>query len=149
MSSSASYRPTTFQLGCTHLPGLPRGLVDQSHTVRGSLTCETRPSWPAKWIRKRFGPDAVAGGSSGTTLRAFFFYSDKDGKDKETLAQCKRVHSTKQSAIVRSPVSVGRSTSDISAILEAPATYIRNLKLHLNIICPSCRSSLLLIGLRG
>ena len=80
-------------------------------------------------------------------FRAFF--SDKDGEDKKRFAQSKEVRFTRQPSDVKSPMSVGTTASDILAILEVPATYIRNVKLHLTIIRPGCRRFLLLIGLRG
>ena len=82
-------------------------------------------------------------------LRAFFVFSDKDGKDMETLAQSKKVRSTKQSSVLKSPVSARTAAFDILAISEPPATHIRNVKLHPTIIPPGYRRVLLFIGLGG
>ena len=69
-------------------------------------------------------------------FRTFYVFYDKDVEDKKWLAQSGKVRFTRQSSVVRSPMSAGRTASDILALPEVPATYIRNVKLHLTIILP-------------
>ena len=65
------------------------------------------------------------------------FISDNGGEDKKRLAQSKEKRSTRQTPVMRSPVSAGTTAFDISATPEAPATYIRDVEPHL-ITIPLC-----------